>query len=106
MSTNDTAEEQSTDLGPMEWPCAAGVIGVDQNGIAHRYSRGRNTVYMTRNRQCVRVERLDEYDGDIDDWIDFVESDVGWRDIWYSDGVSGVFALAARLESARDSTEV
>jgi hypothetical protein len=81
----------------------AGVFGVDAVGCKHRYSRRRDTVYVTRDGALEHVEELNGRDPA--DWIDYVRFKRGWVDQWFHEELGPVAALQRLSNAVDDATE-
>jgi hypothetical protein len=79
-----------------------GIFGVDQEGLDHRYSRVRDEVYRTRDGEIERVVNLDGRD--MQEYIDFVATEIGWADEWFFETGTCSVQGAQRLGSAREET--
>lgn len=75
----------------------AGVFAVDAEGRKHRYSRARDTVYVTRDGELEHVERLTGRD--VDEWLAYVRFKVGLVDEWFHESLTAV-DVAERLSDA------
>jgi hypothetical protein len=89
MATQDRDAESSTDLRNAP-------LGIDAEGRVHEINPVAQMVVV---RDDSLIEHREALDGrDVSEWIDYVASECGWRDVRYSDEPFGDW-LADELES-------